>query len=323
MIGMNNEAEEKIQFLQQQLSVLTAIADKQCQQNEQTEILRLKKENQDLKVNLQSLKETLAYWETINGVPQIPVPKISVKTEVPVPESKQCNTVKENLPKVEEKQKQPHKGKQENKVKQENKGNKNKPTKQQDGGEEKPMDSSRLKMRVGKIVNVKKHPDADGLYIEEVDIGEDTPRTIISGLVKHYQLEQMEDKMAIFLVNLKPAKMRGILSQGMIMCASTPEKVEILEVPEGASIGDAVTCEGYAGEPDTQLNPKKKIWEQIQPDLHVNSERVATYKGGAFTIEGKGQCKAPTMHGCPIKQPKKKLQQPASIDCAAEDEAMK
>ena len=57
----------------------------------------------------------------------------------------------------------------------------------------------------------------------------------------------MQDRVAIFMCNLKPAKMRGILSEGMIMCASTPEKVEIIEVPEGVAIGDRVTVEGYPG----------------------------------------------------------------------------
>ena len=48
-----------------------------------------------------------------------------------------------------------------------------------------------LNMRIGHIVNVKKHPDADTLYVEEVDVGEDRNRTIVSGLVKHVPLEQV------------------------------------------------------------------------------------------------------------------------------------
>lgn len=287
---MNAEAEQKIQLLKQHLSVLTAVAEKKHQENEKVEILRLKKENQALRVNLQSLKETLTYWEGVNGVTQIPVPAIPGKLEDVVPPSNEQVAVETTPTKSQ-------KGKKDKKPKQENKGDKNAGAIE----EKQPIDSSRLKMRVGKIVGVKKHPDADGLYVEEVDVGEEIPRTIISGLVKHYELEQMQNKTAIFLLNLKPAKMRGIMSQGMIMCASTPEKVEILEVPEGACIGDAVTCDGFVGEPDAQLNPKKKIWEQIQPDLHVNPSGVATYKGGAFTIAGKGQCTAPTMVECPIK----------------------
>jgi tRNA-binding EMAP/Myf-like protein len=60
----------------------------------------------------------------------------------------------------------------------------------------------------------------------------------------------MQDKVAVFMCNLKPAKMRGILSEAMIMCASTPEKVEILNVPQDSNIGDRVYAEGYSGKID-------------------------------------------------------------------------
>ena len=53
------------------------------------------------------------------------------------------------------------------------------------------VDVSMLNMRIGHIVNVKKHPDADTLYVEEVDLGEERNRTIVSGLVKHVTLEQV------------------------------------------------------------------------------------------------------------------------------------
>jgi len=58
---------------------------------------------------------------------------------------------------------------------------------------------------------------------------------------------QMQNRIAVFLLNLKPAKMRGVMSEGMIMCASSPDKVEIIEPPNGAKIGDCVTVEGYPG----------------------------------------------------------------------------
>merc|ERR1712198_529548 len=121
---------------------------------------------------------------------------------------------------------------------------------------------SKLNMKVGKIVSVEKHPDADTLYVEQVDVGEERHRQVVSGLVKSYTLEEMQGRVGIFLLNLKPAKMRGVLSEGMIMCASTPEKVEVLELPNGAQIGDRIIFNGYPGEPDVQLNPKKKVWEQ-------------------------------------------------------------
>ena len=56
-------------------------------------------------------------------------------------------------------------------------------------------------------------------------MGEEKPRTIVSGLVKHVELADMQNRIAIFMCNLKPAKMRGVLSEGMLMCASSPDKV--------------------------------------------------------------------------------------------------
>ena len=59
-------------------------------------------------------------------------------------------------------------------------------------------------------------------------MGEGKTRTIVSGLVKHIPIEEMQDRVAIFMCNLKPAKMRGVTSEGMLMCASTSEKVHPL-----------------------------------------------------------------------------------------------
>lgn len=152
---------------------------------------------------------------------------------------------------------------------------------------EKPMDVSRLDLRVGKIVEVGKHPDADSLYVEKIDCGEPSgPRTVISGLVNHVPVEQMQDRLVVVLCNLKPVKMRGILSEAMVMCASSPEKVEILGVPDNVKPGDRVVFEKYPGEPDAQLNPKKKIWEQISPDIKTNEEGVAMYKDDPFKVAG-------------------------------------
>ncbi|KAJ4945159.1 hypothetical protein JOQ06_013695 [Pogonophryne albipinna] len=163
------------------------------------------------------------------------------------------------------------------------------------------VDVSRLDMRVGRIITAEKHPDADSLYVEQVDVGEASPRTVVSGLVKHIPLEQMQNRMAVLMCNLKPAKMRGVVSQAMVMCASSPDKVEILDPPSGAVPGDRVTFQGFPGDPDKELNPKKKVWEQIQPDLRTDDQCVATYKGSAFEVAGKGVCKAQTMSSSGIK----------------------
>merc|ERR1719402_592431 len=160
---------------------------------------------------------------------------------------------------------------------------------------EAPVDISRLDLRVGKIVGVDKHPDADSLYVEQVDLGEGKTRTIVSGLVKHVPIDAMKDRVAVFMCNLKPAKMRGVLSEGMIMCAVGKDKTEILVPPANSEIGDRVSFADYPGTPDSQLNPKKKIWETLKPDVRTNADRVATYKGCPFNIQGKGQVIAPSL----------------------------
>lgn len=76
----------------------------------------------------------------------------------------------------------------------------------------------------------------------------------------------MQDRLVVCLCNLKPAKMRGIESQAMVMCASTPEKVELLEIDPDCKPGDIIMCESFSHRPDLPfLNPKKKIWEAIAP----------------------------------------------------------
>lgn len=55
-----------------------------------------------------------------------------------------------------------------------------------------PVDVSRLDIRVGVISDVKKHPDADSLYVEQIDVGEAAPRTVVSGLVNFIPIEEMQ-----------------------------------------------------------------------------------------------------------------------------------
>lgn len=109
---------------------------------------------------------------------------------------------------------------------------------------------AKLDIRIGKVVDVKRHPDADSLYVETIDAGEAAPRTVVSGLVKFLQPEELQDKLVVLLCNLKPASMRGIKSAAMVLCASDADhtKVELLIPPEGSKPGDRVVVEGQQGE---------------------------------------------------------------------------
>jgi methionine--tRNA ligase beta chain len=133
-----------------------------------------------------------------------------------------------------------------------------------------------LDIRVGEIISAHVHPEADSLYVEVVDVGESEPRVIVSGLRKHVPLDEFIGKKVLVLCNLKPRKMRGIMSNGMLLCACEMDvpheeaRIELLEpvVDGGVSTGERVTIEGYENSVrDTVLNPKKKKWESCMPKM--------------------------------------------------------
>src|SRR3989344_6159623 len=84
--------------------------------------------------------------------------------------------------------------------------------------------------RVGEIKGVKDHPNADKLYIEEIDLGKNTADNIqiISGLKNYYKKEELIGKKVIILRNLKPAMIRGIESQGMLLAAVKGRELSLL-----------------------------------------------------------------------------------------------
>lgn len=293
------EADQIIEFLKQQVQLLKEKAVVQASMREEKKLMV---ENTKLKKDIEELKKQLLEKERCRGVLEVPVlsgealVECSSKPNPPAasPPSLSASpaaTAAEGSPPKDE-------GK---KKKAEKKGGEKQEKKQAAPQEDAAVDVSRLDMRVGRIMTAEKHPDADSLYVEQVDVGEASPRTVVSGLVKHIPLDQMQNRMAVLMCNLKPAKMRGVVSQAMVMCASSPDKVEILDPPAGAVPGDRVTFQSFPGQPDKELNPKKKVWEQIQPDLRTDGQCVATYKGDPFQVPGKGVCKAQTMSNSGIK----------------------
>jgi aminoacyl tRNA synthase complex-interacting multifunctional protein 1 len=140
---------------------------------------------------------------------------------------------------------------------------------------------------VGKITKVWCHPDSEKLYCEEVDIGEEAPRSIASGLQQFIKIEDMQDKMVIVCANLKAKKLGGFASHGMVMCAETPDKsaVELLVPPTGSSIGDKVTIKGFEMNPPPTLNPKKKIFESVVEDFVIDANGLAKFKDAEWVTD--------------------------------------
>ncbi|CAE6412721.1 unnamed protein product [Rhizoctonia solani] len=172
---------------------------------------------------------------------------------------------------------------------------------------------SMIDLRVGKIVHVEKHPDADGLYVEQIDLGEpEGPRTVVSGLVNYIPIEQMRDRSLIAVCNLKPANMRGVKSSAMVLCATHKDGkdhgIEIVNPPEGSKPGDRVYFEGerFAGaQPLSQLNPKKKIFETIQPGFTTLESRECAWvdpvtKSVHRIVSERGACAAPSFVGASL-----------------------
>ena len=77
----------------------------------------------------------------------------------------------------------------------------------------------KLDLRVGKILEIENHQNADKLYILTVDLGEERPRQIVAGLKPCYKKEQLLNERAIFVANLEPTIIRGEKSEGMILAA--------------------------------------------------------------------------------------------------------
>jgi len=146
---------------------------------------------------------------------------------------------------------------------------------------------TRLEFKVGKILSVKNHPGADSLFIEEIDLGEEKPRQIVSGLREFYTAEQLSGQLVVVFTNLKGGKIRGEESNGMVLCASNkPDGVEILSPPEAAQVGERIFFKGVKidSEPDKKVSSRKKNspWVACKPDLKTNGKLVATFKGKPF-----------------------------------------
>ena len=104
---------------------------------------------------------------------------------------------------------------------------------------------SRVDLRVARITAVEKHPKADKLYIETVDLGGET-RQIVSGLVPYYRPDELQGRNVLLVTNLKPARLRGVESQGMLLAAQSGETVEVLFADHGQP-GDPVGLSGLQG----------------------------------------------------------------------------
>ena len=100
-------------------------------------------------------------------------------------------------------------------------------------------DFAKIEMKVGQVLSCEKHPKADKLLVSQIDIGEEKPRQIVSGIAGSYKPEQMVGKKVVVITNLAPAKLRGVESQGMILAGMGEDLIEVLSV-EKLPVGSTV-----------------------------------------------------------------------------------
>lgn len=140
-------------------------------------------------------------------------------------------------------------------------------------------DFRKLDIRVAQVVWIDDHPDADKLYQMKVDVGEDEPRSIVAGLKAFYKKEEMLNRKVLCLKNLKPRKLRGIKSEGMLLAADDEDlggtTVLLLkpskDMPNGTQINSGLE------------NSESKI--EYEDFVKVNL-KVATINDGKFNIDG-------------------------------------
>lgn len=199
---------------------------------------------------------------------------------------------------------------------------------------DKPLSPCLIDLRVGHILKAIAHPNADSLFVSTIACG-DAPgtentseyegqvvRTVCSGLNGLIPLEEMQNRKIIAVCNLKPVTMRGIKSAAMVLAASPrlaegevdnhAGPVELVNPPAESKAGDRVYFEGWEGEPDAVLNPKKKVWEMCQVGFTTTNGLEVGFDAGAVEqLEGKsgvsklmtkdGLCKVSTLKGATVR----------------------
>jgi len=96
-------------------------------------------------------------------------------------------------------------------------------------------DFAKLELRVARVLEVRPHPNADRLLLVQVDVG-DEQKQVVAGIRQHYTPEQLTGKLIVIINNLQPAMLRGETSNGMLLAATSDEKVIVLTVDDPSCV---------------------------------------------------------------------------------------
>lgn len=100
-------------------------------------------------------------------------------------------------------------------------------------------DFKRLDLRVGEVLSVEHVPNADKLYVLQVDIGGKQIQ-LVAGLRPYYKEDEIMGKKIVVIANLDPAKIRGLDSEGMLLAASEKDRVSLLTLDKDVPVGSRI-----------------------------------------------------------------------------------
>ena len=145
-----------------------------------------------------------------------------------------------------------------------------------------------LNLKVGKVLDVKPHPNAEKLLVLDVDVGKRIQ--LVAGLRAHYPGEELKGKSIVVVTNLQPAKLRGVESMGMLLVAEAGGKVKVLVPAAEAAPGDPVS----SGLPQSEK-------EMTFSDFQKLTIRVGALEGGKVDLGKKVDVRIPTGVGASAK----------------------
>ncbi|CDK28129.1 unnamed protein product [Kuraishia capsulata CBS 1993] len=143
------------------------------------------------------------------------------------------------------------------------------------------LSPSLLNLKVGQIVDIKQHENADSLYVSKIQINEAIPPTILqvcSGLVNYVPMETLRGMRVALVMNLKPSKMRGEVSEAMLLAAEKIVDGKTLVEPvlaPSVELGSRLRFESGTAEEPPRIKPKNLplIFQNVRTD----SEGVVVY----------------------------------------------
>ncbi len=104
-----------------------------------------------------------------------------------------------------------------------------------------------LDLRVARVVDAREHPNADRLVVLDIDLG-DEQRQIVAGIAEHYDLDELDGRHIVVVANLEPARLRGEISQGMLLAAEREGELGLLLAGD-AEPGTRLTTPAMADRP--------------------------------------------------------------------------